>query len=541
MVTHASGRHRWLFSSLAGYRRPWLMNDIAAGLTAGAVVVPQAMAYATIAALPVEVGLYTCIVPMLVYALLGGSRAMSVSTTSTVAMLTATTFVTAGVASGADDQLGSLVALSLMVGGVLLLARLLRLGGIVENISAATVLGVKIGVGGTVVVGQLPKLLGEDLDVSGEGFLRALGAAIGAFEDISLSTAVLSAASILVMLLFTRFVPRIPGTIMVAVAGILLVWLAGIDAWGIALIDPVPSGLPAPMLPDLAHLPGLVPGALAISVMVFLETATVARSLRKASEPPINADQELLAIGAANAVGGFFATLPSAGGLSQSAVNQQAGARTQLAALVTAAFAILVALFLGPVISLLPQAVLAAMVVVAVASLIDIPLLVRWARISPIDFWIALVVAILGLTAGLLLAVAAGVVITLILVLRELNSPSIETLQHRGSVLVLSLTTGLYTANARENTRAILDLVGSVPTRIDTLLLDVRREEIMTMTVIDALADLEAELAERGITLHFVGLPDRALAVARKTGWFQEIERQGRHHTGIKEALAYVT
>lgn len=499
------------------------------------------MAYATIAALPVEVGLYTCIVPMLVYALLGGSRAMSVSTSSTVATLTATTFVTAEVASGTEDQLGSLVALSVLVGGFLLVARLFRLGGIVENISAATVLGVKIGVGGTVVVGQLPKLLGEDANLSGDGFLRALGAAIGAFESINTPTVLLSAGSILVMLMLKRFAPRIPGTIVVATAGILLVWLADIDGQGVELIDPVPSGLPVPLLPDLTHLGGLIPGALAIAVMVFLETATVARSLRKTSEPPIDADQELLATGAANAVGGFFASLPAAGGLSQSAVNQQAGARTQLAALVTVVFAILVALFLGPVMSMLPQATLAAMVVVAVASLIDVPTLVRWARISSIDFWIALVVAILGLTAGLLVAVAAGVVITLVLVLRELNLPHIDVLARRGSVLVLRVARGLYTANARANAQAILDLVGAEPSPVDKLLLDVRHVEIMTITVIDALTDLDKELAARDVTLHLAGLPDTALVVARKTDWFQEIERQGRNHADDEVGLADVT
>src|SRR5690606_1574538 len=158
--TSASRRPAWLLPSLAGYRRAWLRADLVGGLSAGAVVIPQAMAYATIANLPVQVGLYTCIIPMPVYALLGGSRALCVSTTSTIATLTATTLVTAGVAASADDPdaaLGSLVTLTLLVGIVLVVARVLRLGSLVENISGATVLGLKIGVGATVAVGQLPK------------------------------------------------------------------------------------------------------------------------------------------------------------------------------------------------------------------------------------------------------------------------------------------------------------------------------------------------------------------------------------------------
>ncbi|WP_200332548.1 SulP family inorganic anion transporter [Leucobacter sp. L43] len=534
MVTTASGRPRIFLSSLVGYRRSWVPNDVVAGLTAGAVVVPQAMAYATIAKLPVEVGLYTCIVPMLVYALLGGSRAMSVSTTSTVATLTATTLVTAGVVNEVEDQLASLVTLSLLVGGILLVARLLHLGGIVENISVATILGVKIGVGGTVLISQLPTLLGEDAVPVAEGFIHSLGAAIGALESVNSATVALSIASILVMLMMKRFTPRVPGTIVVATAGILLVWLTNIDALGIAVIDPVPSGLPVPVLPDFTHLVELIPGALAISVMVFLESATVARSLRNPHEAPIDADQELLAIGAANAVGGFFATLPAAGGLSQSAVNQGAGARSQLAALITVTFAILVALFLGPVLSMLPQAVLASMVVVAVATLIDVPLLVRWSRISPIDFWVALVVAMLGLTAGLLFAVAAGVVITLILVLRELNTPSVEEMGRRENVLILHIARGLYTANVRANAEAILDLVHTAPGAVDILILDVKRVEIMTMTVLDTLAALDSELAARGVVLHLAGLPERAVGVAAKTGWFQKLASEGRTHADVE-------
>lgn len=536
--TATRGSARRLLPTFTGYQRSWLGADIVAGLTAGTVVVPQAMAYATIANLPVQVGLYTCIVPMLVYALLGGSRAMSVSTTSTIATLTATTLVTAGVAVGAEDALGTLMMLSLLVGAVLLGARLLRLGSLVENISSATVLGVKIGVGGTVAIGQLPKLLGEDSEPSGEGFVRALVAAVRAIESVNLPTVALSVGSILVMVLLKQYVPRLPGTLVVAVSGIALVWLARIDEAGVALIDPVPSGLPLPALPDPSHLIALVPGALAIAMMAFLESATVARSLRKSSDAPIDADQELLATGVANLAGAVFTTLPAAGGLSQSAVNQSAGARTQLSSLVTVALAVLIALFLSPVISLLPQATLAAMVVVAVAGLIDLPMLVRWAHLSPLDFWIALVVALIGLTAGLLPAVASGVVITLILVLRELNVPQIDLLEQRGGSLALHLGRGLYTANARSNEHAIIALATGAAQPVDRVVLDVRRLDVMTVTVLDTLADLDRELAAKGITLHFAGLPERAAAVAGRTEWFREMSAEGRVHAEVEDGFA---
>ncbi len=522
---------------MAGYRREWLMRDVVAGLAAGAVVVPQAMAYATIANLPVQVGLYTCIIPMLVYALLGGSRAMSVSTTSTIATLTATTLVTASVASSAEDPAGSLMTLAMLVGLLLIGARLLRWGSLVENISAATILGVKIGVGGTVAVGQLPKLLGETSEVSGEGFFRTIEAAIAAAASINLPTVALSVGSLIVLLVLKRFAPRIPGTLVVVVGGIVLVALANLDERGVALIDPVPSGLPTPGIPDLTQIGALLPGALAIAVMVFLETAAVARSMRRMTEPAIDADQELVAVGAANLAGTFFTVLPAAGGFSQSAVNRDAGARTQLATLVTVALAIVVAVFLGPVVSLLPQATLAAMVFLAVAGLIDIPLLVRWARISPTDFWIALIVAVLGLTVGLLAAVAAGVALTLILVLRELNIPRLEIIGERDGRLAIHTVRGLYTANALACKRAIIDIVAERPEPVRIVILDALRLDIVTITVLDMLEDLDRELTAMGSTLHIAALPERATAIAVKTEWYQRMIAEGRVHANVDEAF----
>ncbi|WAA67492.1 SulP family inorganic anion transporter [Microbacterium oxydans] len=531
-------RPPWLFSTLDGYQQKWIVKDVIAGLSAGAVVIPQGMAYATIANLPVQVGLYTCILPMLVYAFLGGSRAMSVSTTSTIATLTATTLVSAGVAAGSDDAIGSLMMLTLLVGVVLLLARLCRLGSLVENISGATVLGLKIGVGATVAVGQLPKLLGESFNFSGHGFLRSLAAVAQAFDSVNWPTVALSAGSIVVLLLLKRFAPKIPGTLVVVVGGILLVWLAGIDRLGVGLITEVPSGLPVPGIPDFAQAIALVPGALAIAVMAFLESAAVARSLRAAKEPQIDSDQELFATGAANTLGAFFGTMPAAGGFSQSAVNQSAGARSQVSTVVTVVLAILVALFLGPVLSLLPEATLAAMVFVAVAGLVNIPELVRWARISRVDFWIALSVAIIGLTAGLLPAVAVGVVVTLILVLREVNKPRLRKVGPADGALGIDLERGLYTANALVNEREILALLDHEATPVDTVVVGMKPQEVMTITVLDALQDLDRELAQRGVILRLAALPPAAAAVASRTPWFEDLVAAGRVHDSVDEGMA---
>ncbi|MFT2816470.1 SulP family inorganic anion transporter [Leifsonia sp. A12D58] len=537
MVTRTTPRRlAWFFPTLAGYQRSWIRPDILAGISAGAVIIPQGMAYATIANLPVQVGLYTCMVPMLVYAMLGGSRAMSVSTTSTIATLTATTLVTGGIAASSDDPARAVTTLTLLVGLILVLARILKLGSLVENISRATIVGIQIGVGATVAIGQLPKMLGVDSNFSGHGFIRSVIALIEALPGINLATTALSVGSVLVLVFAKRMAPRLPAQLIVVIVGILLVAFAGITTAGVALIDPVPTGLPLPALPSLERITGLIPGALAISIMAFLETAAVARGIREAGDTQIDSNQELLASGAASLAGAFFQTLPAAGGFSQSAVNRAAGAKSQLATLVTVALAVLVALFLGRVLSLLPQATLAAMVFIAVVGLIDIGALVRYARISRPEFWIATVTAVMGLTVGLLAAVAVGVATTFALVLHELNRVRVVVGERRGSTLAIVIEGSVYTANVLENEQAVLALVDAED-GVSRVVLDLSHMMATSLMVIDALEDLDRELAERGITLVVAALPDAATAMASKTEWFSTLRADGRVFASVAEAL----
>ncbi|WP_345763332.1 SulP family inorganic anion transporter [Diaminobutyricibacter sp. McL0608] len=532
-----SRRKRWFAPTLAGYGTGWIAPDLIAGLSAGAVVIPQAMAYATIANMPVQIGLYTCMVPMVVYVLLGGSKAMSVSTTSTIATLTATTLVAAGVAGGSAQAERDLVTLTFLVGVILILGRLLRLGSLIESINPATLIGIKVGVGATVAVGQLPKLLGVDTDFSGHGFIRSLVSTVEALPEANLATVLLSVASIAVLVLFGRFAPRVPGQLIVVVGGILLAAYTGITDAGVRLIPPVPEGIPAPTMPTFQDVGALVPGALAIAVMAFLESAAVARALRQGGEPQVDSNRELFATGVANLAGSFFYSLPPAGGFSQSAINQRAGARSQLASLVTAVLAVLVALFLAPVLSNLPQATLAAMVFVAVFALIDIPGMVRLARLDSREFWISLVTAVIGLTVGLLAAVAAGVLLTLFTVLHELNRQRVSGSEPFPGGIVISLFGGLYSANVLRTLETIEGLAAdAAPIRY--ALLDASPLRLTSVAVVDALTDLDGDLAATGVEFHIAGLPEGALEIAGKMAWWKGLVEAGRVHPDVAEAIA---
>ena len=381
---------------LTGYSREWLRGDLVAGTTAAAVVIPQAMAYATVAGLPVQVGLYTCIVPMVTYALLGGSRRMSVSTTSTIVVLTGAALVSAGVdLSSPADAIAHATTLTLLVGLVLLAARVLRLGFVVEAVSEAVLIGLKVGVGLTIAASQLPKLLGI-AGPDSSGFFPDVRNALRHLGDVDGATVLLAFGTVAGLLAMKRWAPRVPGPLVALLAGIGLVAVFGIDdgGAGVALIAEVPRGLARPALPAFEHVDVFLPYALAIAVMAYLESVSVARTTREADDPPLDNDRELVAVGAASVTGAFFQTVPAAGGFSQTLVNADAGASTQLSELVTAGLAVLTALVLAPGLSDLPQATLGAIVFVAVLGLIGVADLVRLGRISRAELVVALITGV---------------------------------------------------------------------------------------------------------------------------------------------------
>ncbi len=550
-VLPATGR---LAPTLRPYRRAWVGRDLLAGVAAGCVVIPQAMGYATIAGLPVAFGLYTCMLPMVVYALLGGSHTLSMSTTSTIATLSASTLVGAGVAASSEDPARALCTLTLLTGLALLVARVLRLSALIENISRAVLTGIKAGVGLTVAAGMLSKLLGVRPAEAGGSFFSTLRSVLGELGSANGATVVLSALSIAILAVLGRVAPRVPSAIVVVVLGIALVALGVFDGRGVALIDKVPSGLPHPVLPDLSLVPQLTAGALAVAAMAFLETVSVARGVKRPEEPQIDADRELFANGVASAVAAFARSMPPAGGFSQTAVNLRSGARTQLAGVVTAALAVAVALFLAPVLDDLPQATLGAMVVVATISLISVSEFRTMWRINRLELVVAVATAVIGLLAGLLAAVGVGVLLTLFLVLRELDRPHVAPLAagpHGGwvpldedatatpqaDVLVLRLESGLYTANVRATASRVVDLCTTATPRPRAVVLEASDLRAVTTTVLDGLADLDRRLSEQGTTLYLARLPRHTVDEATGSPWFRQLTAEARVFASVTDAV----
>ena len=255
------------------YPKGGLRSDLIAGLTTSAVVVPQAMAYASIAGLPIEAGIYAAIVPAVIYAVLGTSRPLSVSTTSTIAILTATELAAGAPGGSPEELMAASATLSLLVGIMLVLAGLLRLGFVANFLSDPVLTGFKAGVGLVIVVGQVPKMLG--VHIQDEGFFRKLFAIPRHLPETSLPTLVLALAVLLLALGLKRFVPRAPAPLLALAAGIAASALLGLQNMGVALVGHIPSGLPRLVLPHLSLVWQAWPGAAGIALMSFVETVAV--------------------------------------------------------------------------------------------------------------------------------------------------------------------------------------------------------------------------------------------------------------------------
>jgi SulP family sulfate permease len=411
---------------LPGYQRKWLRFDILAGLTAAAVVIPQAMAYASIAGLPVQVGLYTALIPMVVYALRGTSRLLSVSTTSTIAILTAGELAFVVSSDNPADARLAASTLALLVGVLLSLAGLPRLGFIANFISLPVLVGFKAGIGLVIFVGQLGKVVG--VSVAKGPLLDTVLTVLKSFPSWHLPTLLVSLLTLGILLVLPRLLPRLSAPLVAVAAGIAAAALLNLGDSGVALVGEIPPGLPSFRLPDLAMVSQLGLGALGIALMAFVESIASARAFAGHKDPPAEANQELIVLGAANLAGGLFQGMPAGGGTSQTAVNEQSGARSQLAELVTAGLVALTLLFLAPFIGLMPQATLGTLVMVAALGLMKVGEFRAILRIRQIEFWwavIALVgVVVLGTLNGIVIAMAAS----LLSLIYEANHPPLYAL-----------------------------------------------------------------------------------------------------------------
>jgi high affinity sulfate transporter 1 len=530
----------WLFS----YNKEWLRPDLIAGLTTAAVVIPKAMAYATIAGLPVQVGLYTAFVPMIIYAVLGTSRPLSVSTTTTIAILTASNLGQVVPGGKAADLMKASATLTILVGAILVLASVLRLGFVANFISEPVLIGFKAGIGVVIVLDQVPKILG--IHFAKGSFLHNIFAIVKGAPETSLPTVAMGIAMIVVLVGLERFLPRVPAPLLAVALGILGTRLFDLQSHGVEVVGRIPQGLPSLAIPDFSLAEQLWPGALGIALMSFTETIAAGRAFAKSDEPSLKANQELLATGLANAGGALFGSMPAGGGTSQTAVNRLAGARTQFAELVTAGATLATMLLLAPLISLMPQATLAAVVIVYSIGLIKPAEFGEILKIRLNEFTWA-IAAFAGVVAlGTLKGIVVAIVLSLVGLAYQVADPPVYVLGRKPGtnvfrprskehpddesfpgLLILRPEGRIFFANAEHIAEKMRHLADEAKPKV--VAIDLSAVPDLEYTALKALVEGQKRQREHGVRMWLVGLNPGVLQVVQRSALGEVLGREGLH------------
>ena len=506
-----------LTKRLSGYRADAGRRDLVAGLTVAALAVPSGMAYAELAGLSPVNGLYALLLPSVAYALLASSRQVIVGPEGVLAALLAAAILPQA-AAGSPDAAALGALLGLFIGALFLLARVARLGWIADYLSRPVLIGYIHGVAVVLVIGQLGKLLG--LNVEAIDPIPQLVEVAREIGDTSLATLATSIVALATLFGLRYTAPRLPAALVVVVAGIGVSALVGLDSHGVAVVGDVPAGLPSISFPSTSFNDAavLAPAAIGLFLVALADGILTARSFAGSRAESVDASQELLALGAANAAAGLSQGMAVGASGSRTAVNDSMGARSQLAGLFAAGAVAIILLFLTAPIADLPKAVLGAVIVAAAASLVDVPAWRALAETDHVELATAAVTAVLVVVTGVLEAIAFAVGLSIIDVVRRSARPHDAVLGwapalgryadvsvHRDAkvtpgIVVYRLDDRLFFANADYVKGRVREALRAAPARTQAVVLDAEGLTHVDTTGIHALQEISTSLEADGIT-----------------------------------------
>jgi SulP family sulfate permease len=529
---------------IRNYKKSWLNGDLSAGLTVGVMLIPQGMAYSMLAGLPPIYGLYAVTIPLIIYAFLGTSRQLAVGPVAMVSLL-----IASGVGqlaeAGTETYIAYAIALALLVGMIQFSMGVFRLGFLVNFLSHPVVAGFTSAAAIIIGVSQFKHIFG--VKASGEKFLDIVSQLYGQIANTNWITLAIGVAAVVILILIKKYSKKIPGPLVVVLIGILLVYFGGLSEAGVKVVGDIPSGLPSfiPPLFDLAVFQKLLPVALTISFVGFMESIAVAKAIQaKHKDYKLSANQELIALGASNIGGAFFQSFPVTGGFSRTAVNDQAGAKSGLASLISAALIILTLLFLTSYFYYLPNAVLAAIIIVAVYGLIDYKEAIHLWHTDRTDFILFMSVftgtLILGIEEGILL----GVVLSLSVLIYRVSYPHYAQLGKVGQhgefrnikrfpeavtdseVMIIRFDAPIFFANLNYFRDKINDLFMKTP-EARYLIIDAGPVSSIDSSGVHMFADLYTDLKNDGKTLLIANMIGPVRDALYKGGVMDKI---GKHH-----------
>lgn len=540
---------------LRNYQRQDLGPDFMAGLTTAVMLVPQAMGYALLAGLPPIHGLYASLAPLLLYAILGTSRQLAVGPVAMDSILVAGSVGTIATI-GTENYILVAAALGVMVGVVQAGLGFLRAGFLVNFLSRPVVAGFTAAAALIIAASQLGHLLGVELPRT-HRVHSVIWEAVRSPSTWSWPTLAIGVASIAALVLFKKRWPRLPGALVVVVVATLVVWALNLSGRGVSIVGEVPAGLPGFRLPsvDRSVLVQLVPAAATIALVSFMEAISVGRTFAQAHRYDIYPNRELVALGFANMAGGVTGGYPIAGGFSRTAVNVRAGARTQLAALITCAVVVITLLVLTRAFFYLPKAALSAIIVAAVTGLIDIRGAAEVYRVKRADFYLLVLTFFatlsLGIQWGILVGVAASVLLFLVRTTRPyfavlgrvpesqtyLNTarhPHAETIP---GIILVRVDAQFYFGNVSFLKETVRTLVRESETPVRYFVLEAAGVNDLDSAAAATLAELDEELAAQGILLVLTRIKGPVRDVLHRAGLLEKLASEGRVYLSTHRAI----
>jgi SulP family sulfate permease len=414
------GRVLPIVSWLPNYQRGWLRPDLIAGVTVSALVVPKALGYASIAGVPIQYGLYAAAAGALLYALFGTSKQIATGPSSALSAVAAGALVSAGISAGGEEAVEMVAAITIGSGLLFVLLAIFKMGWISQFLSKAVITGFLFGAAIEVVIGELPKLTGTEIE--GDNAWQKLRSWFDSLSETDGTTLLVGSIALVTIFGLKILAPRIPGALVLVVGGLLASVIFDLGENGVALIGDVPRGMPSLVLPDLDFVRDnfavIFSASVGLLLIGFSQTAGDARAFASKHQYHVDINQESVAQGVCNVGSGLVQGIPVSTSLSASSLNDGSGAKTPIASLTTGAVVVLTMLVLAPIFSDLPKAVLAAIIIEAVVmGMMDVPEMRRLYRVNRSDFWIA-IAAIAGVVlAGVLAGVMIGVALSIILLI----------------------------------------------------------------------------------------------------------------------------
>lgn len=530
-----------ILSWLPSYGRSDFKGDLAAGLTVGVVLIPQGMAYAMLAGLPPIYGLYASILPLILYAIFGTSRQLAVGPVAMVSLL-----VAAGVGAiaetGSDEFIQLAILLSLIVGVIQVVMGLFKLGFLVNFLSHPVVSGFTSAAALIIGFSQLKHLLG--INIPRSNYVHEV--VNNAFTNIggtNIYTLGIGLVAIVVMLGIKKIKIRIPGPLVVVVFGVLAVWLTGAEKQGVEIIGAVPGGLPSFSIPSfsLAQIQSLLPIAFTIAFISFMESIAIAKAIQKKHKNyQIVPNQELFGLGIAKIGGALLQAFPTTGGFSRTAINDQAGAKTGMASVISAGLIVITLLFLTPLFYFLPKAVLAAVIMVSVFGLIDYKEAIRlWNSYRP-DFWMLVVTFVGTLLLGIEEGVLIGVGLSLVMIIFQTTKPHVaslgkipgsphyknidrfDNLEDRKDILIVRFDARLYYANISYFQEEMEQRITAKGKALKLFILDADSMNGMDSSSVHALEELATFCESNEIVFYIVGVKGPVRDILHRCGFYEK-------------------